>query len=99
MLRERFNREHGTLSIILSRKIVHSLEECWDPNPEIQPDFSEICKELRFLKAILLIDKYVSTSKACLLDSFMDALHWILYLVSLILFVLLNTNCKPPVWS
>ena len=52
------------MSVIMSRKIVHGVEEMLGFSLTSQ----KFCKALKFLKAVLFIGKFVSTSKACLLD-------------------------------
>jgi len=46
------------------RRLVSLIRLCWDHDPLSRPDFPEICKELRYIKGLLLTGTLIAFSKS-----------------------------------
>jgi serine/threonine protein kinase len=44
------------------RRLVSLIRRCWDRDPLSRPDFPEICKELRYMKGLLLTGTLIAFS-------------------------------------
>ncbi|KAH9560743.1 hypothetical protein CY35_06G123400 [Sphagnum magellanicum] len=51
------------------RRLVSLIRLCWDHDPLSRPDFPEICKELRYIKGLLLTDEETQALKTDILAS------------------------------
>jgi hypothetical protein len=50
-------RKHGLrpkLPESCPRRLAFLIQRCWEDKPDERPNFSEICRELRYIKGLLL---------------------------------------------
>jgi hypothetical protein len=55
-------RARPKLPKICPRRLASLIRRCWDHNPLSRPDFPEICKELRYIKGLLLTGTLIAFS-------------------------------------
>jgi hypothetical protein len=65
-LRKLITREHARpkLPEMCPRRLVSLIQRCWDHDPLSRLDFPEICKELRYIKGLLLTGTLFAFSKS-----------------------------------
>ena len=49
--------ERPPLPVDCPARLANLIQHCWDGNPRNRPDFHDICKELRYIKGLLLLGK------------------------------------------
>jgi serine/threonine protein kinase len=55
-------RARPELPKICPNRLVSLIRQCWDHDPLYRPDFPEICKELRYIKGLLLTGTLIAFS-------------------------------------
>ena len=49
--------ERPPIPVDCPARLANLIERCWDGNPRNRPEFHDICKELRYIKGLLLLGK------------------------------------------
>lgn len=49
--------ERPPIPVDCPARLANLIQRCWDGNPRIRPEFHDICKELRYIKGLLLLGK------------------------------------------